>query len=92
MKRDLLYRDLHSQVSARHHYCICRLKDSVEILHRFTFFNLGHDRNSAFFPGFAADQGAQCLDIVLSTHERESDKVDPVFDGEGGIYPVLRCE
>ena len=84
--RNVLLRDLHAEVAARHHHGVREADDVVDALQGLGLLHLGHDA------GPVADQPARLDHVGGLLHEGERDPVDAELQPEGEVGPVLGGE
>lgn len=77
-------RNLHAQVATGDHDRVGEADNVIDMFKRCRLFDLGHD------PGAITDQPAGLDDVSGLLDERKRHPVDPQFQAEGEIGPVLR--
>ena len=85
--RDFLVRELHPEVAARDHHGVHDLEDGVEVVDGGPRLDLRDDRRRLI-----AEEAAERLDVLRTTHERLRHVVDAELERDGDVGAVLLGE
>ena len=81
--RNLLRRQFHAEVAARHHHAVGQGQDAGQVVQRLRLLQLGHD------PGAAVCDGAGLGHVLRALHEGQAYVIHAALQGEAQILVVL---